>query len=306
MTAQRFELLPQVGTAEVTLVIAAFAILVAALCVVYVGRTQARRLQEEFGHAEHVFARLHRDPDDEEIRLSARRKSRTDTDPEIVQTEGMTAISRTARQEAEIYLQHHLIALKHHAAYQQASLWSGLLGFSVILVGGALTYFVGLDVGAVTALAGVIPVAAGRLLFRQANVVGARAAGNLRGLEDSVRRFGALQGGWRRPSDAQPHVRGDRHAPALPDQRTGDVVAGPGEGGRERQEERGELTLSSPHHPKVLLGESTILRVDGAVASCVLEHLRSLGELPAFLQHAADVERREWDHRGKHGELAVA
>ncbi|MET7330814.1 hypothetical protein [Nonomuraea sp. NPDC005650] len=194
MTGQRFELLPQVGTAEVTLVIAAFAILVAVLGVVYVGRTQARRLQEESGHAEHVFARIHRDPDDEEIRLSARRKARIDADPEIVQTEGMAAISRTALQEAEIYLQHHRIALKHHAAYQQASLWSGLLGFSVVLLGGALTYFVRLDVGAVTALAGVIPVAAGRLLFRQANIVGGRAAENLRGLEDSVRRFNAVQG----------------------------------------------------------------------------------------------------------------
>lgn len=196
MTGQRFDLLPQVGgTADtVTLVIAAFAILVAVLGVVFVGRAQARRLREESEHAEQVFARVHRDPDDEEIRLSARRKARIDADPEIMQTEGMTAISRTALQEAEIYLQHHRIALKHHSAYQQASLWSGLLGFSVVLVGGALTYFAGLDVGAVTALAGVIPAAAGRLLFRQANIVGDRAAENLRGLEDSVRRFSALQG----------------------------------------------------------------------------------------------------------------
>jgi hypothetical protein len=196
MTGQRFELLPQVGgTADtVTLVIAAFVILAAVLGVVFVGRAQARRLREESGHAAQVFARVHRVPDDEEIRLSARRTARIDADPEIMQTEGMTAISRTALQEAEIYLQHHRIALKHHSAYQQASLWSGLLGFSVVLVGGVLTYFAGIDVGAVTALAGVIPAAAGRLLFRQANIVGDRAAENLRGLEDSVRRFSALQG----------------------------------------------------------------------------------------------------------------
>jgi TRADD-N domain-containing protein len=196
MTGQRFELLPQVGgpADTVILVIAAFAILVAVLGVVFVGRAQARRLREESGHAEQVFALVHRDPDEDEIRLSARRKARIDADPEIMQTEGMIAISRTALQEAEIYLQHHRIALKHHSAYQQASLWSGLLGFSVVLVGAALTYFAGLDVGAVTALAGVIPAAAGRLLFRQANIVGDRAAENLRGLEDSVRRFSALQG----------------------------------------------------------------------------------------------------------------
>jgi len=196
MTEQRFDLLHQVnGTADpVTLVIAAFAILVAVLGVVFVNRAQARWLREESGHAEQVFAHVHRDPDDEEIRLSARRKSRIDAGPEIMQSAGMTAISRTALQEAEIYLQHHRIALKHHSAYQQASLWSGLMGFSVVLVGGALTFVAGLDVGAVTALAGVIPAAAGRLLFRQANIVGDRAAENLRGLEDSVRRFSALQG----------------------------------------------------------------------------------------------------------------
>jgi hypothetical protein len=196
MTGLPFDLLPGVGgtAGTVTLVIAAFGILVAVLGVVFVGRAQARRLREEFGHAEQVFARVHRDPGDEEIRLSARRKTRIDADPGIMQTEGMTAISRTALQEAEIYLQHHRVALKHHAAYQQASLWSGLLGFSVVLVGGALTYFAGLDVGAVTALAGLIPAAAGRLLFRQANIVGDRAAENLRGLEDSVRRFSTLQG----------------------------------------------------------------------------------------------------------------
>lgn len=196
MAGQRFELLSQAGgTADtVALVIAAFAILMAVLGVVFVGRAQARRRREESGHAEQVFARVHRDPDDEEIRLSARRKVRIDADPEAMQTEGMTAISRTALQEAEIYLQHHRMALKHHSAYQQASLWSGLLGFSVVLVGGVLTYFAGLDVGAVTALAGVIPAAAGRLLFRQANIVGERAAENLRGLEDSVRRLNALQG----------------------------------------------------------------------------------------------------------------
>ncbi|WP_159053381.1 TRADD-N-associated membrane domain-containing protein [Streptomyces regalis] len=196
MTGQQFELLSQVGGTEdtVTLGVAAFAILAAVLGVVFVGRTQARRLREESGHAEQVFARVHHDVDDEEIRLSARRKTaRIEADPEVVQAEGMTAISRTALQEAEIYLQHHRIALKHHSAYQQASLWSGLLGFSVVLVGGALTYFAGLDVGAVTALAGVIPAAAGRLLFRQANIVGNRAAENLRGLEESVRRFSAVQ-----------------------------------------------------------------------------------------------------------------
>jgi hypothetical protein len=196
MTGQRFALLSQgSGTVDtVTLVIVAFAILVAVLGVVLVGQAQARRLREESGHAEQVFARVHRDPDDEEIRLSARRKARVDAEPEITRTEGMTAISRTALQEAEIYLQHHRIALKHHSAYQQASLWSGLLGFSVVLVGGALTYFAGLDVGVVTALAGGIPAAAGGLLFRQANIVGDRATENLRGLEDSVRRFSALQG----------------------------------------------------------------------------------------------------------------
>ena len=80
MTGQRFELLPRVGgTADtvIALVIAAFAILVAVLGVVYVGRVQARRLREESGHAEQVFGRIQRDPDDAVIRLGARRKTRS-------------------------------------------------------------------------------------------------------------------------------------------------------------------------------------------------------------------------------------
>ncbi|TNC23546.1 TRADD-N-associated membrane domain-containing protein [Amycolatopsis alkalitolerans] len=141
-----------------------------------------------------MFARVRHDPGEEGIRLSARRGTRTNANPPLTPDGEMTAISRTALQEAEIYLEHHRIALKHHSAYQQASLWSGLLGFSVVLVGGALTYFAGLDVGVVTAVAGAIPAAAGRLLFRQANIVRDRAAENLRGLEGSVRRFSALQG----------------------------------------------------------------------------------------------------------------
>ncbi|MFC6879949.1 MULTISPECIES: TRADD-N-associated membrane domain-containing protein [Actinomadura] len=169
-------------------------ILVAALAAVFIGRAQDRQLREEAGHAEQVFARVRHDPDDGEIRLPARRKARGDAEPEIMQTEGIAAVSRTTSQEAQIYLQHHRIALKHHSAYQRASLWSGLMGFSVVLVGAALTYVAGLDVGVVTALAGVIPAAAGRLLFRQSNIIGDRAADNLRGLEDSVRRFNALQG----------------------------------------------------------------------------------------------------------------
>lgn len=195
MTGQRFELLAQVGgpaDTVIALVITVFAILVAVLGVAYVGRTQGRRLREESGHAEQVFGRIPRDHDNTDIRLGARRGTRG-VDAEISETEGMAALSRTAMQEAEIYLQHHRIALRHHSAYQQASLWLGLLGFSVVLVGAALTYFVGLDVGVVTAVAGAIPAAAGRLLFHQANIVGGRAAENLRGLEDSVRRFSALQ-----------------------------------------------------------------------------------------------------------------
>ncbi len=102
-------------------------------------------------------------------------------------------LARTSRQEAEIYLQHHRLALKHHAAYQQASLWSGVLGFAIVLVGGVLTYVAGFDVGVVTALAGAIPSVASGLLFRQANLVADRAAENLRGLETSVRRFNSVQ-----------------------------------------------------------------------------------------------------------------
>ncbi|MFB6723515.1 hypothetical protein ACFCV3_25270 [Kribbella sp. NPDC056345] len=102
-------------------------------------------------------------------------------------------LARTSRQEAEIYLQHHRLALKHHAAYQQASLWSGVLGFAIVLLGGVLTYVAGFDVGVVTALAGAIPSVASGLLFHQANLVADRAAENLRGLEISVRRFNSIQ-----------------------------------------------------------------------------------------------------------------
>src|SRR5215218_1253973 len=112
MAGQRFGLLAQAGgiADTVTVVIAAFAILAAVLGVVFVGRAQARLLRAESGHAEQVFASVHRDRDDEDVRLSARRKDRIDVDPGIMRTEGMTAISRTALQEAEIYLQHHRIA----------------------------------------------------------------------------------------------------------------------------------------------------------------------------------------------------
>ena len=96
-------------------------------------------------------------------------------------------------QQAEVYLEHHRIALKYHSDFQRASLWAGLLGFSVVVVGAALTYFVGLDVGVVTAVAGAIPAAAGRLLFHQAEAVGGHAAENLRRLEDSVQNFNAQQ-----------------------------------------------------------------------------------------------------------------
>ncbi|MEU4770303.1 hypothetical protein AB0H12_44550 [Actinosynnema sp. NPDC023794] len=179
------------GVADtIALVVASSAILVAVLGVAIAGRSQARRLREESGHADQVFGRTQPDPDSAAVRLSARRRSHGG---EAGRTEP-GELATIARQEAEIYLQHHRMALRHHSAYHQAALWSGLLGFSVVLIGGVLTYLAGLDVGAVTALAGIIPAAAGGLLLRQAKIVGDRAAENLRGLEDSVRRFNALQG----------------------------------------------------------------------------------------------------------------
>lgn len=197
MTGQRFALFTQPGGAPETvviLVVAAVMILVAVLGAAYVGRTQIRRRHAESAYATLVFEQImSREPDDATFitELSARRRTRSLATGPVI--DDLAAISRTAMQEAEIYLEHHRLALRHHSAYQQASLWSGLLGFSVILVGAALTYFVGLDTGIVTAVAGVIPAAAGRLLFRQADVVGRRAAENLRALEESVRRYSALQ-----------------------------------------------------------------------------------------------------------------
>jgi hypothetical protein len=156
-------------------------------------RSQSRRARDESEHAQQMFQRAKLDPAEQTIRLAVR-PGNGDRRPGFSEPDGASAIKKTTLQEAEIYLQHHRIALKHYAAFQQAALWSGLLGFTVVLVGAPLTYFAGLEVGAVTALAGAIPAAAGALLFRQAGVVGDRAAENLRGLQDSVLRYRELQG----------------------------------------------------------------------------------------------------------------
>ncbi|MEU5870583.1 hypothetical protein AB0A73_03380 [Glycomyces sp. NPDC047369] len=138
----------------------------------------------ESEYAEQVFERIPQDRDPEVVRHSARPGKHF---------EDVAPINRFALQEAEIYLQHHRLALKHYSAYQRASLWSGLLGFLLVLVGAGLAYFAGLDVGVLTAVAGAIPAAAAGLLFRQANILSARATENLRGLEAGVRRFNALE-----------------------------------------------------------------------------------------------------------------
>ncbi|KFU78299.1 hypothetical protein SAMN04489729_2721 [Amycolatopsis lurida] len=162
-----------------------------AIAAFFFARKQEQRSQDEFRHAKRVFDRLPGAVDDNVERFNARpRRVSIEADPAAG---GLSGLAHTARQEAEIYLEHHRLALRHHSAFQQASLWSGVLGFSVVLVGAVLTYFAGLDVGAVTAAAGFIPTAASGLLFRQANLVGERAAENLRGLEDSVRRSTAVR-----------------------------------------------------------------------------------------------------------------
>ncbi|ANY07876.1 TRADD-N-associated membrane domain-containing protein [Pseudonocardia sp. HH130630-07] len=200
MAAQRFATLAQAGAAAagpVVPAVVALTILVAVFGVVWAGRARRRGFLEEAAHARQVFAALDGPADPPAgptVRLSARRRSRPDPAPDTVRTEELDAVTRVAAREAELYLQHHRMALRHHAAYQQASLWCGLLGFSVVLVGATLTSLAGLDVGVVTALAGAIPTAAGGLLLRQATAVGDRAAANLHGLEESVRRFGALHG----------------------------------------------------------------------------------------------------------------
>lgn len=156
-------------------------------------RAQARRLQADSRQAADVLDLI--PTGSSEIRWSAR-SNRPGSSVGRRSDQGtveLATVSRLVHQEAEIYLEHHRIALKHHAAYQQASLWAGLLGFTVIVVGAVLTYFEGLEVGVVTAVAGAVPSAAGALLYQQANTIGARAAENLRRLEDSVRRFNTLQ-----------------------------------------------------------------------------------------------------------------
>lgn len=195
MAGQGLEMLAQAGNnaaATVTLIGALGGILAAVVGTVFGGRSLAHRNQSESEHAERVFRRIQHGLEGEDVRFSARRRPDLG-DSEAREHDGMSAIDRIALQEAAIYLQHHRIALKHYSAFQWASLGAGLLGFSVVLVGAALAYFAGLDVGVLTAAAGAIPSAAGVLLFRQATMLSDRAAENLRGLEDGVRRHNALQ-----------------------------------------------------------------------------------------------------------------
>jgi hypothetical protein len=184
-------------TSTAALGLAALILVAALLGVALFVRSQSRRLREDSGRAGEVLDLIPDEPpgpaldlDDEPISLNSRPAKRLPSRGAV----DLPSISRLVRQEAAIYLDHHRLALKHHAAYQQASLWAGLLGFTVIVVGALLTYFEGLEVGVVTAVAGAIPSAAGALLYQQANIIGARAAENLRSLEDSVQRFSSLQG----------------------------------------------------------------------------------------------------------------
>lgn len=192
---QRVEVVGQAaGIVDVALpLVGAIAVLAAAAGVVVAGRGRGTRVRAEAVYAEQVFARAPEvtGGDGGDVRLSARRGSRSRRDRPAATETG--AAAGLARREAELYLEHHRIELSHHLAYQRAALGAGLLGFSVVLVSAVLTWFAGLDVGVVTALAGAVPSAAAGLLFQQAGVVGERASANLRALEDSVRRFEALQ-----------------------------------------------------------------------------------------------------------------
>jgi hypothetical protein len=192
MTGLAIDLLAQTRTGDIAASVVGVLGLLMAVLGLLLNRNQSRRTQDESKHAQQLFQSAKLDPAGQTIRLAVRPGSRGERpDSEL---DSASVIKKTTLQEAEIYLQHHRIALRHYAAFQQAALWSGLLGFTVVLVGATLTYFAGLEVGAVTALAGAIPAAAGALLFRQANIVGARAAENLRGLQDSVLRYRELQG----------------------------------------------------------------------------------------------------------------
>lgn len=185
------------GIVDVALpLVGAIAVLAAAAGVVVAGRGRGTRVRAEAVYAKQVFARAPEvtggdGGDGGDVRLSARPGSRSGRDRPAATDTGPAA--GIARREAELYLEHHRIELSHHLAYQRAALGAGLLGFSVVLVSAVLTWFAGLDVGVVTALAGAVPSAAAGLLFQQAGVVGERASANLRALEDAVRRFEALQ-----------------------------------------------------------------------------------------------------------------
>ncbi|GAB3941894.1 hypothetical protein GCM10029976_061990 [Kribbella albertanoniae] len=213
--------------------LAVVGIAVATLGAFLLTRTRKQQVREEVGHAAHVLAqfpepaafpgarRTTPDPEPESEPVDEGRREPVvepvipsgwpqqgpsnaypsqgqaypwpPRDERVPEPMDFAELARTSRQEAEIYLEHHHLALKHHATYQQASLWAGVLGFAIVLVGGVLTYVAGLDVGVVTALAGALPAVAAGLLFRQANLVADRAAENLRGLETSVRRFNSVQ-----------------------------------------------------------------------------------------------------------------
>jgi hypothetical protein len=196
MAGQGLELLAQgLGTPDNLLTVLILTTAVAGIgtaLTAILTRLVERRSRSESDLAERVFDRIARGRYSGVVRQSVRGNKHA-WRAELREPEDVTPINRFAVQEAEIYLQHHRVALRHYSAYQQASLWSGLLGFALVLVGAVLTYSAGLDVGALTAAAGAVPAAAAGLLFRQANILSERAAENLRGLEDGVRRFNALQ-----------------------------------------------------------------------------------------------------------------
>lgn len=85
------------------------------------------------------------------------------------------AAARTSAQQADLYLEHHKAALKLHAQYQVASLFAGLVGFLVILLGGVLSYIASLDIGILTAVSGAISTGAAGLLFKRSERVESHA-----------------------------------------------------------------------------------------------------------------------------------
>jgi hypothetical protein len=84
------------------------------------------------------------------------------------------------------------MALQHGAAYQIAALCAGVLGFLLIMLGAVLTYTASLDVGIVTAVGGLVPTAAGGLLFGRAGEVERRTADSLEKLTVSIRQSEAV------------------------------------------------------------------------------------------------------------------